>query len=98
MEGGAVWRPAQHHDGADDEAEEADQREVVEEIHVALRERLNGDLERLPLVGAQDGILQRFPPSLLGDVFLHGGGGQRLAPIDSEKEVAVLDSAAGGGA
>jgi len=51
--GGAVGRAPQHDEGAHQQAEEADQREVVEEADVSLRERLDDHLQRPPLVGAE---------------------------------------------
>ena len=81
-------RPApQHHDRPDHETEEADEREVVEERDVALRERRHLDLERASLVDAQHRIVEVLPRSPSREDTPHLPRIVDLLPADPEQHV-----------
>jgi hypothetical protein len=84
----AVGRPPQHHDRADDEAEEADEREVVEESDVALRERPDRHLERAALLGAQQRVAEARPRQPPLQPALELLGREDLLALHGEQHVA----------
>jgi hypothetical protein len=88
VQGRAVGRPAQHHDRPHYQAEEADEREVVEEADVALRQRLDRHLQRATLVGAQERVGHTGPGLALGQPGLDLFAAQHLVAVDGQQHVA----------
>jgi hypothetical protein len=92
VQGGAVRRPPQHHDRAHEQAEEADQREVVEEADVALGEGLHRHFERPSLVGAEEVVHEmgagRPPREMVLDLLR----AQDLLAVEGEDDVVDVDA------
>jgi len=89
---GPVRRAPQHDDGAHEQAEEADQREVVEEADVALRERLDDHFQRPPLVGAEQLVDQMRSGLTPREVVFDLLRADHLFAIQTEDDVARADS------
>jgi hypothetical protein len=92
MQGRAVRRPSQHDDRAHEQAEEADQREVVEEADVALRERLDRDLERAPLVRPEEVVDEMGARRAACEVVLDLLRAQHLFAVEGEHDVVDVDA------
>ena len=91
----AVGRPPQQHDGADDEAEEAHEREVVEGAHVAALERLHLDLEHALLALAQQRVARALARPARAEQALEPRRAQRLLAVHRDEHVSLVNARAG---
>ena len=84
----AVHGPPQHDDGADGEAEEADEGEVVEEVDGALGQWPHEDLERALLVGAEDLVADARAALTASESALDVGHAADFHTVDGQRDVA----------
>ncbi len=90
----AVGRPAQQHDGAHHEAEEARERQVVEGAHVAAGEGLDLQLEHAALALAQERVAHALARPSRREQPLEARGTERLLAVDRDEHVALADAGA----
>jgi hypothetical protein len=82
-----VGRPPQHHHRAHDQAEEADEGQVVEGGDVALGQWPHRHVERPPLVGTQEPVVDLAPGVTRAERRLQVGPAQDLLLINGDQDV-----------
>jgi len=92
VDGSPIGRPAQHDDGAHDEAEEAHQGEVVEEGHIALGQRADRHLEGATLAKPEQRVPDPLPRLPVGQASLDLLGRDDRLAIEAQQDVPGLHS------